>query len=74
MWVVLKYKKNEFSFLKNGFKKTLGELPIIFRPTTRAVTLVILLLTLAYRFTCFVKEFDSFSFKNADTIQKFNYQ
>ena len=32
MWVVIKYKKNEFSFLKNGLKKTLGELPIIFRP------------------------------------------
>ena len=32
MWIVLKYKKSEFSFLRQGFKKILGELPLIFRP------------------------------------------
>ena len=32
MWVVLKYKKKEFGFLKHDFRKILGDLPLIFRP------------------------------------------
>ena len=32
MWIVLKYKKNEFYFLKNDFKKKLGDTPLFFRP------------------------------------------
>jgi len=32
MWIVLKYKKNEYNFLREGLKKNLGELPVIFRP------------------------------------------
>ena len=32
MWIVLKYKKKEFSFLKQDFRKILGDLPLIFRP------------------------------------------
>ena len=40
MWVVLKYKKNEFNFLKQDFKKTLGDLPLIFRPKIRYQKLI----------------------------------
>ena len=32
MWFVLKYKKQEFNFLKKDFRKTLGDLPLIFKP------------------------------------------
>ena len=32
MWIALKYKKKEFSFLKQDFRKILGDLPLIFRP------------------------------------------
>ena len=32
MWIVIKYKKKEFDFLKKDFKKALGDLPLIFRP------------------------------------------
>ena len=32
MWTVLKYKKQEFNFLKKDFRKTLGDLPLIFKP------------------------------------------
>ena len=32
MWIVLKYKKQEFDFLKKDFRKTLGDLPLIFKP------------------------------------------
>ena len=32
MWIVLKYHKKEFNFLKKDFKKILGDLPLIFRP------------------------------------------
>ena len=32
MWIVVKYKKNELSFLKNDLKKRLGNLPTIFIP------------------------------------------
>ena len=32
MWIVLKYKKKEFSFLKQDFRKILGDLPLFFRP------------------------------------------
>ena len=30
--MVLKYKKNEFNFLRQDFKRVLGDLPLIFRP------------------------------------------
>ena len=40
MWVVLKYKKKEFNFLKNDFTQKLGELPIIFRPKIRYQKLI----------------------------------
>ena len=40
MWVVLKYKKNEINFLKQGFKKNLGELPIIFQPKIKYQKLI----------------------------------
>ena len=32
MWIVLKYRKREFSFLRQDFRKILGDLPLIFRP------------------------------------------
>ncbi len=32
MWIVLKYRKSEFSFLRQDFRKILGDLPLIFRP------------------------------------------
>ena len=40
MWVVLKYNKNELNFLKQDFKKALGELPIIFQPKIRYQKLI----------------------------------
>ena len=32
MWIVLKYKRKEFSLLKRDFRKILGDLPLFFRP------------------------------------------
>ena len=32
MWLVVKYKKNELSFLKNDLKKRFGNLPTFFIP------------------------------------------
>jgi len=32
MWIVLKYKRKEFSLLKQDFRKILGDLPLFFRP------------------------------------------
>ena len=32
MWIVTKYKKKEFNFLKKDFRKILGDLPLIFKP------------------------------------------
>jgi len=40
MWVVLKYNKNELNFLKQDFKKALGELPIIFQPKIKYQKLI----------------------------------
>ena len=40
MWIVLKYKKNEIFFLRQGFKKILGDLPLIFRPKFKYQKLV----------------------------------
>jgi len=40
MWIVLKYKKSEFSFLRQDFKKILGDLPLIFRPKFKYQKLV----------------------------------
>jgi len=40
MWIVLKYKKNEINFLKNDFKKILGNIPIIFRPKIKYQKLI----------------------------------
>ena len=40
MWIVLKYKKNEFNFLKQDFKKALGDLPLIFRPKIKYQKLI----------------------------------
>ena len=40
MWIVLKYKKKKFSFLKQDFKKILGDLPLIFRPKFKYQKLV----------------------------------
>ena len=40
MWIVLKYKKKEFSFLKQDFRKVLGDLPLIFRPKFKYQKLV----------------------------------
>jgi len=40
MWVILKYKKNELNFLKNDLKKTLGNLPLIFRPKIKYQKLI----------------------------------
>ena len=40
MWIVLKYKKKEFGFLKQDFKKMLGDLPLIFRPKFKYQKLV----------------------------------
>ena len=40
MWIVLKYKKKEFGFLKRDFRKILGDLPLIFRPKFKYQKLV----------------------------------
>ena len=40
MWIVLKYKKHEFNFLKQGFKRTLGDMPLIFRPKIKYQQLI----------------------------------
>ena len=40
MWIVLKYKKSEFGFLRQDFKKILGDLPLIFRPKFKYQKLV----------------------------------
>ncbi len=40
MWIVLKYKKKEFSFLKQDFRKILGDLPLIFRPKLKYQKLI----------------------------------
>tara|TARA_B100001765_G_C19415971_1_gene298872 strand:+ start:253 stop:753 length:501 start_codon:yes stop_codon:yes gene_type:complete len=40
MWIVLKYKRNEFNFLKDGLIKVLGNLPLIFRPKIKLQKLV----------------------------------
>ena len=40
MWIVLKYKKNEFGFLKKDLKKSLGDLPQIFCPKFKYKKLV----------------------------------
>ena len=40
MWVVLKYKRNEFNFLQEGLVGILGNLPTIFRPKFKFQKLV----------------------------------
>ena len=40
MWIVFKYKRREFSLLKQDFKKILGDLPLIFRPKFKYQKLV----------------------------------
>ncbi len=40
MWIVLKYKKSEICFLRQDFKKILGDLPLIFRPKFKYQKLV----------------------------------
>lgn len=40
MWVIVKYKKNEFNFLKEGLVKALGDLPLIFRPKIKYQKLI----------------------------------
>ena len=40
MWIVLKYRKSEFSFLRQDFRKILGDLPSIFRPKFKYQKLV----------------------------------
>ena len=40
MWIVLKYKKKEFGFLKKDLKKSLGDLPQIFCPKFKYKKLV----------------------------------
>jgi hypothetical protein len=40
MWIVLKYKKRELSFLKQDFKKILGDLPLFFKPKFKYQKLV----------------------------------
>tara|TARA_B100001167_G_C16631124_1_gene239561 strand:+ start:178 stop:678 length:501 start_codon:yes stop_codon:yes gene_type:complete len=40
MWIVLKYRKSEFSFLRQDFGKVLGGLPLIFRPKFKYQKLV----------------------------------
>jgi len=40
MWVVLRYNKNELNFLKQDFKKALGDTPSIFLPKFRYQKLV----------------------------------
>ena len=40
MWIVFKYKRREFSLLKQDFRKILGDLPLIFRPKLKYQKLV----------------------------------
>ena len=40
MWIVIKYKKKEFDLLKQDFKKTLGNFPLIFKPKFKYQKLV----------------------------------
>ena len=40
MWIIVKYKKKEFNFLKQDFKKTLGGLPLFFRPRIKYQKLI----------------------------------
>lgn len=40
MWIVLKYKKNEFNFLKKDLQTTLGNLPLIFQPKIKYQKLI----------------------------------
>ena len=40
MWIVLKYKKKELSFLKKDLEKALGNLPLIFKPQLKYQKLV----------------------------------
>ena len=40
MWVVLKYRKNEFNFMKQDLKKALGDMPLIFRPKIKYQKLI----------------------------------
>ena len=40
MWIVLKYRKSEFSFLSQDFRKILGDVPLIFRPKFKYQKLV----------------------------------
>jgi len=40
MWIVFKYKRREFSLLKQDFRKILGDLPLIFRPKFKCQKLV----------------------------------
>ena len=40
MWIVFKYKRREFSLLKQDFRKILGDLPLIFRPKFKYQKLV----------------------------------
>ena len=40
MWIVLKYKRSELVFLRQDFKKILGDLPLIFRPKFKYQKLV----------------------------------
>ena len=40
MWIVFKYKKKEFSLLKQDFKKILGDFPLFFRPKYKYQKLV----------------------------------
>ena len=46
MWIVLKYKKQEFNLLKKDFGKTLGDLPLIFKPKIRFYTIIPLLINI----------------------------
>ena len=40
MWVILKYKKKELSFLKQDLKMALGDLPFCFRPKIKCQKLI----------------------------------
>ena len=40
MWIVFKYKRREFSLLKQDFRKILGDLPLIFQPKFKYQKLV----------------------------------
>ena len=40
MWIILKYKKNEFNFLKRDFSEILGDVPLIFKPKIKYQKLI----------------------------------